>query len=277
MGSPYDLTTLAAVKAWATITNTNSDAVLAPLITAASRWVLGYVGRSSVLPKLLNERYDGGGKDRLYLRSYPVLSIASLVIGQTAISAAPTPGAGVGWQAGYLLEPWDGIPPGQIQALDLRGHWFHRGRQNVLVSYTAGYQVTGETATVPASPGPYTYTAQAPYGPWASDAGVTYANGTAMTLVTGAPAQGQYAVAAGVYTFAAADQGASVLISYGFVPQDIAQATIELIAERFSYRSRIGETTHSLGGQETAGFSLKDMPDAMKLMLQPYRNVVPMC
>jgi hypothetical protein len=54
-----------------------------------------------------------------------------------------------------------------------------------------------------------------PFGPWASDFGVTYGNGTALTVVTRNPAAAQYSVANGVYTFAAADAGASVLIFYG--------------------------------------------------------------
>lgn len=51
---------------------------------------------------------------------------------------------------------------------------------------------------------------------WAKDLGVTYAGGNPLTQVTGSPTQGQYSVAAGVYTFAAADASASVLISYEY-------------------------------------------------------------
>ena len=47
-----------------------------------------------------------------------------------------------------------------------------------------------------------------------SDLGVTDLTGKPYTLVTGTPATGQYAVSAGTYTFASADAGKSVLISY---------------------------------------------------------------
>jgi hypothetical protein len=49
------------------------------------------------------------------------------------------------------------------------------------------------------------------------DAGVTFAaSGLPLTLVASSPAEGQYSVAAGVYTFSAADTGKGVLISYTY-------------------------------------------------------------
>lgn len=51
---------------------------------------------------------------------------------------------------------------------------------------------------------------------FAKDLGVTYADGNPMTQVASSPAQGEYSVAAGVYTFAAADASAAVLISYEY-------------------------------------------------------------
>lgn len=52
-------------------------------------------------------------------------------------------------------------------------------------------------------------------GTWLRDLGVTR-NGIPMTRVTSAPATGQYSVAAGVYTFAAADTGLTVFINYEY-------------------------------------------------------------
>ena len=49
-----------------------------------------------------------------------------------------------------------------------------------------------------------------------TDLGVTYAGGAVFTKVASAPTVGQYSVAAGIYTFAAADVGAPVLISYEY-------------------------------------------------------------
>ena len=73
----------------------------------------------------------------------------------------------------------------------------------------------GETTNVPAS-SPYTYSTTN-HAAFVSDQGVVYAStGLPMKMVASAPALGQYSVAAGVYTFAAADAGAAVLISYTY-------------------------------------------------------------
>jgi hypothetical protein len=283
VSSPYDLTTLANVKAWLAITNTNSDTIIGGLITAVSRGIYSNMGRASILPRTFNERYDGQGNQRFYLRNWPVISISSLSNWGVTIPQGTPPGLNGPAINGYLIQPWDGTPPGEPQAIDVYGwgvnnsffgasYRYSYGRQNVAVTYTAGYQVTGEAWNVPAT-GPYTVTPLAPYGPWATDQGVTYANGTALTLVAGTPAKGQYAQAAGVYTFAAADDGAAILVSYGFIPQDLVDVATELVAERYSYRTRIGEVSKSLGGQETMSYYTGQMPRALDLLLQPYRSV----
>lgn len=60
--------------------------------------------------------------------------------------------------------------------------------------------------------------------------------------VAATPSAGQYNVSAGVYTFSAADVGAAVLISYGFIPAAINNACIEWVAERYRYRTRVGQS-----------------------------------
>ena len=78
-----------------------------------------------------------------------------------------------------------------------------RGRQSLVVDYRAGYAVQGETQTVPAA-APFALAALAPYGPWASDLGVTYAaTGAALTAVAAAPAPGSIRASGGVYAFSA--------------------------------------------------------------------------
>src|SRR5262249_32579274 len=64
-------------------------------------------------------------------------------------------------------------------------------------------------------------------GQFVDDWGVRYfATGLPLTKVTSAPVQGQYSVGAGVYTFAAADAGVSVLISYRYTSASGAQLNI---------------------------------------------------
>jgi hypothetical protein len=271
-----DLAALADVKAWLAGSSgigSSDDALIARLITDVSGAITAYLGRPALTPHLFVERLDGNGKTRLYLRHYPVLAVSSLVIDRGSIAAAPVPGADAPWAKGYLVEPWDGLPPGRPQALDVFHTFYRDGRQNVLVDYTAGYGVQNEAAAVPAASGPYTITAAAPFGPWASDAGVTYANGTALAAVREAPSAGQYNVSGGVYTFAAADAGAGMLISYGFIPAAINNACIEWVAERYRYRTRVGQSAQTVAGQQTASYSLKDMPDFIRASLDPYRSV----
>lgn len=88
-------------------------------------------------------------------------------------------------------------------------------------TWTAGTQydaVTSAATAIPATP--YTITPTIPNsGTWNQDLGVVNgATGEPLTLVTGTPAAGQYAVAAGVYTFSAADHtsGVSVIISCAY-------------------------------------------------------------
>jgi hypothetical protein len=272
-----DLAALADVKTWLSGSSgigTSDDALLARLITDVSGAIGAYLGRPALTPRPFVERYDGDGKARLFLRRYPVLQITSLLIDNVAVAAAVAPASGGPYANGYLLEVWDGLPPGRPQPLDVFGTLFRKGRQNVAISYSAGYAVSNESATVPASPGPYSVTAAAPFGPWASDAGVSYANGTALLAVTGSPGAGQYNVASGVYSFAAADAGAAVLLTYGFIPAAINNACIEWVAERYRYRTRVGQSAQTVAGQQTASYSLKDIPDFIRASLDPYRSVV---
>ena len=82
----------------------------------------------------------------------------------------------------------------------------------------ADAQVTGqileaekEAWAIPTTPYAVTVTNSAT---WTTDLGVTNTTGDVYVRVASGPTTGQYSVAAGVYTFAAADTGINVLISY---------------------------------------------------------------
>jgi hypothetical protein len=271
----YDLCQLADVKTWLGRTDANSDAMLASLITRTSRQIYSYLERSAILPRTVTEARDGTGGSTMTLRQWPVISLASLTIGTCDIPQRSNP-CGSGW----VLEPWDGTPPGRAQTLYLNGYSFGlsipggNNSQNVEIAYQAGYQVSSEPQTVMNA----TATVLAPYGAWASDIGVTYANGTPLVVVSGSPAVGQYQLTPGnpgSYTFNSGDNGAGILVSYGFIPADLSDACIELVGERFKYAQRIGETSHSLGGNETVSFNLTRFTPLITALLQPYRNLLP--
>jgi hypothetical protein len=273
MPSPFDLVALADVKSWLDVTADDDDELLGGLITQVSRATLAYLDRAAILPATYVETRDGGNDSEMMLRQWPATAISALSIDGVAIAAAPPLIAGGPRQSGYVLEAADLAPPGHMQRLALRGKIFSYGIQNVTITYNAGYQVTAEVASVPAST-PYEILAQAPYGDWASDAGVAYANGTPLTAVGATPSAGQYSVAEGTYTFAAADAGAAVALTYGYVPADLCFAAMDWVAELYSYRGRIGQQSKSLGGQETISFIVKDVPAMVAAALQPYHRVV---
>ena len=174
---------------------------------------------------------------------------------------------------GYLLKPGDVAPPGAPQALDLFGLAIASPTPEPRRRLPRRLCGHGRDAGDPVA-APLSLAALAPYGPWASDLGVVYAEtGAPLTAVAAAPAAGQYSVAAGVYSFAAGDAGAAVSLSYGFVPQDLAQAALELAAERFRAADRIGLRSKSIGGQETIAYDVAPISAPVLALLQPYRRV----
>jgi hypothetical protein len=270
--SPFDLTNLAALKAWLGLPSAPgpNDATLAALVTAASRSIYAYLARPSLLPFPYAETIDLETA-RITLRQWPVLQVASVT--WRGIAVPPDENADLEASFGYALEPGDSVPPGRPQALDLFGHHYRPGRQSLVVSYSAGYAVQNEAQTAPAA-APFQLSAFSSYGPWGSDLGVTYAaTGAPLTVVSASPGAGQYSVSAGTYTFSAADTGQSLSLSYGYIPQDIAQAALEFAAERFRAAERIGLRSKSIGGQETIAYDLSAMSAPIQAMLQPYKRV----
>ncbi len=254
MTSPNDLTCLADCKAWLGLTSATDDALIGELVTAVSQAILADLGRSAILPLTCLETLDGGGERALSLRSWPATRLLSCTIDGTAVATSVAPG-----RMGVVLDAADSAPPGAMQRLSFRGGAFPTGIQNIAVAYRAGYEILGEVTVVP-SAAPFTLTALQPYGAWRIDTGVTG---------LGAP----YTAVAGLYTFAPTDAGASITLSYGYVPAALAQAALEWVADRYTSRGRIGQSAKTLGGQETASFIVKAMPDVVSRLLQPFRRV----
>jgi hypothetical protein len=275
-----DLVCLADVKAWiyktpADAATTTNDALLASLITRASRLVYAYLQRPSFALHSVDEVQSGNGGQSLMLGEWPVVSVEDLAIDDYAIPQLTYAG---GMHPGWTVERWNGMPPGRQQELALQGYNFARGRQNVEIAYTCGYAVQNEAQTIAASGAQYAVTVAQTFGPWIQDDGVIYANGTALSRASGTPARGQYVLDpanAGRYLFAAADNGADILLSYSYTPADVAQAAIEWIAERYAYMGRVGEQTKSAGGQMSVSYVVKGLPDFVAQALAPYRRVVP--
>lgn len=277
-----DLTTVATLSAY--LTNAPSSVVAAGLITRISRMVLTELNRSTLIPKDYSQQFNGTGTSSLVLPNWPLLSLDSLYINGVAQNLATQDNDVLISPYGYRFQPWDTVPPGNPAVLEfVGGAYLWPGGQNVVVSYRAGYRVTEEAQTIPLAPGPYTLAPMAPYGIWATDEGVTYANGTPLIAITsGTPLAGQYLPPAPdlstprlVYTFNAADAGLGVLLSYGFVPADVEQAVLEFIMDRAAYRLRPGLRSQSLAGQETIAYDLSPLSRFVSEALGGYKSVLP--
>lgn len=278
-----DLTTPARVAVWMAAAPTLPSAVVTQLIGSQSAMIRGKLNRGALYSQIITRTFSGLGNSQIVLPDYPLTSVIEVEMGSTSIPAAQVPNR---W--GYRYVPWDGNLPGEPGAVELVGGSFYTGYQNVRITYRAGYVVLNELATVPLV-APYTVLVQQPLGVWCRDNGVMYAGGNTLLPEPVAPTQGQYIgptdANPGLYTFSAVDAGAIVAISYSFVPADLEEACIQMIAERYGYRGRVGEVSKSLGGQETVRFmrgyggrpygTTMGLPPEVSDLIWPYVSVLP--
>lgn len=72
-------------------------------------------------------------------------------------------------------------------------------------------------------------------GTWSRDLGVKDGNGIPYVRVASAPATGQYSVSAGAYTFAAADVGKTVYISYQYTNASTTSPRLDILNVPMGY------------------------------------------
>jgi hypothetical protein len=263
-----DLTTLAKVKEWL---NTGSsafpvtdDGLLGRLITGASRWLESYLSRP-VAAADYSYTTNGAGTRAMYLPVQPVVSVSAVTV--DGIKVPPSNPAPLG--SGFLFDR---------SRVYLNGYVFSRGLQNVTVDYAAGLQITDESQLIPSDTPQIAVSALG--RPWVTDRGARLPGSVAgLVKVADNPAADQYAVVAsnGVYTykFNVAQAGLVVLISYGYIPEDLEQALIELIGERYKQRTRIGQNSFNFGNGLVVSFMNRDMNENVRTILAQYKNVVP--
>jgi hypothetical protein len=304
-----DLTTVAAVNAILAQDPAADAALIQSEITAYSQNILTRTGRGFLSGvRSYVERYNGNGSNELPIRNYPILAVASLSVNGIAIPASPdylqsgyvidTEGSicnialisnGSGW-SDYPDERW-GVRPGgwgsygNAPPLGYSALRFVQGIQNVAVAYTAGYTIAvpAEAGTVPAGPGPYAVAA-ANGATFYSDQGVLLANGTPLVSSgASAPAAGQYqppqrgVLPAGVYTFNAAQAGASVLLAYtyGAPPFDLQEAAARLVAQMYRKRTWIGQSSQVQPGIGTTAYSQLEVEIGTAMTIERYRMRFP--
>lgn len=282
-----DLTTLANVKGWLGISNVDAarDTTLERLLRAQSRYIEAWLSRV-IISQTYREVRDGSGmgagRYALAFANDPVSSVISVTINNLPV---PISADGAIQTAGYSFDSnalW--LAP---TAYNNSPTGFTRGRRNVVLKYIGGFLVLplnqfsdndwllpAEQQTIPAAPFIIT-----PNLTWLSDNGVQFvAGGASLVAVASSPAAGQYSVGTlngvpGVYTFNAADANKVVALSYSYVPSDIEQACIELVALRWKERDRIGLVSQAVGTESTSFYTQKDMPAQVATDLQQYKRV----
>ncbi len=245
-----------------------SDPLVQRLISATSVFIQNWLNRT-IASTTYTRTFNGQQMATMLLPQYPVTSLDLLQIdGLTIGPRAPLVYPSVTSNGyGYTFSE-----AGQVA---LTGYVFTRGYNNVYVSWIAGFLISDEPQTIPATP-PYELTTLARWS--AGDRGVVYASsGAALEAVTGTPTLGQYSVDGSVYTFSAADAGIAVLISYAYVPYDVEQACIDTMGDWFKYRDRIGVTSKSIDGQSISytNFTNTSLPVRARDVLQQYKRVAP--
>jgi|SRR5579863_8827289 len=292
-----DLTTPARVALWLPNVPSPTPPVIPMLISAQTNLIYSKLNRARLYSQQFVRTLDGVGNYQLVLPDYPVTAVSAVQVGPVAINPYPLPNPTTGlpistFGYGWRCVLWAGDLPSQNAVLEFVNGTFWQGAQNVQVTYQAGYVEQNEPWTLPAtggfSSGVATITVLQPQGIWCRDNGVTYAaTGVALTPVTAITAAGQYIpptdTTLGAYTFGVADANTAVLISYSFVPSDLELACIQMVAESYSYRNRIGELDKVLGGQETVRFMrggnprqmFSDIPPEVEALIWPYVSVVP--
>ncbi len=130
---PLALCTLADLKAFLGIAadDNASDARLTELITTASGQIAGYCGREFEIVAVANELHDGDGTDELRVDLTPIVSVSALSIDGEAVDVAELAiyHTMVAFKASGEYSP----------RLRSYGQVFPVGRQNVSISYSAGY------------------------------------------------------------------------------------------------------------------------------------------
>lgn len=277
-----DLTTLTRAKAAlsAGVGSLGSDGMLQGLIASASDAASSWCARTFQRNAVSNLVLNGTGTARQMMPANPIISVtAPVIVDGYSFTLAPA------ITAGQQLNPLAGGYAYDRKFLYLLGGArFSRGFQNILVTQlTSGY-TTSQADTIPVSP--YTLTPRQGAGvdAWGqpmptsgyavTDRGVVNTlTGVAYTKVTSGPATGQYTFSEGVYTFAAANIGVGVTMSYDFIPASVEQAVIEVVGTKIRQTSNFGIRSRTIGN-ETVSYADVALSKSAQMLLQPYRWVI---
>jgi hypothetical protein len=293
-----DLCTVAEVNDWiGEGSDTIDNDIIQRTITNLSRKATDAVCHRRFLSNvhtITNIRYDGGGRDTLIVRDYPIISVSSLTINGSSIPQSTDYiregftidqageqntlriiSAGTNTMSPYNRWGWgdgnDSVPAQWENGA--RGLAFSRGIQNVGVTYDCGFydEQDNESFAILSGTTSYTVTYATTFY---QDLGVT-----GFTLTTGTPAEGEYAASNGVYTFNASDAGKTALISYtyGIIPYDLNEAMYVWVAENVSSRQWLGKKAQNIGlsGSTGTSYTRLSIPEQTADVLEHYTRRFP--
>jgi hypothetical protein len=253
------LTSVANIKQYLAITTPNQDALIGKLIARESALAEKWTGRNFSFVVSQTARVNGTGTPLLVLHDQPVISVEALNVGGVDLTASPD-----GMAYGFAFD--------DTSVALVGGDRFPAGRSNIGVSWTAGYRGTAN-AVVPAGNVPTLQPDDLGFP--TVDRGVLFANGTALVAVTSnLPLVDEYFFAEGIYTFNAANTGASVSATFDYCPADVEQAVIEMVGLDLKQRDNLGISSKSLAG-ESVSYEKSGMPASVKELLKPYRRMAP--
>jgi len=142
-----DLTTAAQVYALTKIDPADKavadggSGLVTSLITAISRYVVQFCSRTNLNNvSSVTDLLDGSGSDKQFVQEWPLQSVSSVAVWNVAVPASPD-----GVQPGYITDSNAIILLPNTSVGAPLSHWnwamgrFPRGRKNVKIVYTAGY------------------------------------------------------------------------------------------------------------------------------------------
>jgi len=250
-----NLTTTARVKRYLGQPGNNVDALIAELIPAASRTIEAYTSRQYPYVTRTSKRMTGSGSAILALPDTPIVAVSALAVGGVGIPESD------GTSGGFLADD---------TAVNLisYGKFPMSPPLQVTCSWVAGYKET-EAGTIPTANTP---TLTPTTGGRATVAvSVTTVAGVPLTEVTSGPVAGQFSLADGVFTFNSANSGTLVEMEYYYIPSQVEQACVEMVALDLMQRSNVGTKSKSLAG-ESISYEDRGMTPSIKEMLQPFRK-----
>jgi hypothetical protein len=139
-----NITTVAGLKTYMGVSSSTDDGILATVVPAVNAFAIGRIGYDPSSQAYPSEMHDGTGGTIMVPNNTPISAVASVIISQQSfvnlgiylpLQAVNIPLSN-GTTPGFLFD--------DIRVVLVGGYYFFRGRNNVILSYTAGF------ASVPA-------------------------------------------------------------------------------------------------------------------------------